>query len=101
MIEWGHAQRSSIDLSRQLAELTQTELARRFQGSPEMPVAAPVRQLRTIASPAIAIELCSIDVTDVKRLEQMAQPLAEAVGRAVAEFRYPLAPPAIVPNGGH
>lgn len=101
MIEWGHAQRSSIDLSRQLAELTQTELARRFKGSPEMPVAAPVRQLRTIASPAIAIELCSIDVTDVKRLEQMAQPLAEAVGRAVAEFRYPLTPPAIVPNGGH
>jgi N-acetylmuramoyl-L-alanine amidase len=101
LIEWGHAQRSSIDLSRQLAELTQTELARRFKGSPEMPVAAPVRQLRTIASPAIAIELCSIDVTDVKRLEQMAQPLAEAVGRAVAEFHYPLTPPASVPNGGH
>ena len=101
LIEWGHAQRSSIDLSRQLAELTQTELARRFKGSPEMPVAAPVRQLRTIASPAIAIELCSIDVTDVKRLEQMAQPLAEAVGRAVAEFHYPLTPPATVPNGGH
>jgi hypothetical protein len=40
-------------------------------------------------------------VTDVKRLEQMAQPLAEAVGRAVAEFRYPLTPPAIVPNGGN
>jgi N-acetylmuramoyl-L-alanine amidase len=100
LIEWGHAQRSSIDLSRQLAELTQTELARRFKGSPEIPAAAPVRQLRTIASPAIAIELCSIDVTDVKRLEQMAQPLAEAVGRAVAEFHYPLTPPAIVPNGG-
>jgi N-acetylmuramoyl-L-alanine amidase len=101
MIEWDRAQRSSIDLSRQLAELTQAELARRFKGSPDIPAAAPVRQLRTIASPAIAIELSSIDVTDAKRLEQMAQPLAEAVGRAVAEFHYPLTPPAVAPNGGH
>jgi N-acetylmuramoyl-L-alanine amidase len=83
MIEWDRAQRSSIDLSRQLAELAQAELARRFNGSPDMPVAAPVRQ------------------TDAKRLEQMAQPLAEAVGRAVAEFHYPLTPPAVAPNGGH
>ena len=101
MIEWDRAQRSSIDLSRQLAELAQAELARRFNGSPDIAVAAPVRQLRTIASPAIAIELSSIDVTDAKRLEQMAQPLAEAVGRAVAEFHYPLTPPAVAPNGGH
>jgi len=101
MIEWDRAQRPSIDLSRQLAELAQAELARRFRGSPETPVAAPVRQLRTIASPAIAIELCSIDVTDAKRLDQMAQPLAEAVARAVAEFHYPLTPPTPAPNGGH
>jgi N-acetylmuramoyl-L-alanine amidase len=101
MIEWDRAQRSSIDLSRQLAELAQAELARRFNGSPDIAVAAPVRQLRTIASPAIAIELSSIDVTDAKRLEQMAQPLAEAVGRAVAEFHFPLTPPATAPGGGH
>ncbi|HKW76723.1 MAG TPA: N-acetylmuramoyl-L-alanine amidase, partial [Terriglobales bacterium] len=101
LIEWDHAQRSSVDLSRQLAYLTQTELARRFKGSPETPNAAPVRQLRTIAAPAIAVELSSIDVTDAKRLDQMAQPLAEAIGRAVAEFHYPLSPAAATPNGGH
>jgi len=101
LIEWDHAQRSSVDLSRQLAYLTQTELVRRFRGSPETPNAARVRQLRTIAAPAIAIELSSIDVTDAKRLDQMAQPLAEAIGRAVAEFHYPLSPPAATPNGGH
>jgi N-acetylmuramoyl-L-alanine amidase len=94
LIEWDHAQRSSVDLSRQLATLAQTELVRRFRGSPEMPIAAPVRQLRTVAAPAIAIELSSIDVTDVKRLDQMAQPLAEAIGRAVAEFHYPASTPA-------
>ncbi len=68
-----------------------------------MPIAAPVRQLRTIAAPAIAIEISSIDVTDSKRLDQMAQPLAEAIGRAVAEFPSPspaLAPSG-APSGGH
>jgi N-acetylmuramoyl-L-alanine amidase len=101
LIEWDHAQRSSVDLSRQLASRAQTELLGRFKGSPETPIAAPVRQLRTIAAPAIAIELSSIDVTDAKRLDQMAQPLAEAIGRAVAEFHYPLNPPAAASSGGH
>jgi N-acetylmuramoyl-L-alanine amidase len=103
LIEWARAQRSSVDLSRQLATLAQTELLRRFKGSPESPIAAPVRQLRTIAAPAIAIELSSIDVTDAKRLEQMAQPLAEAIGRAVVEFHYPFNTPqnTPAPSGGH
>ena len=100
LIEWDHAQRSSVDLSRQLASLMQTELLSRFRGSPEMPIAAPVRQLRTIAAPAIAIELSSIDVTDAKRLEQMAQPLAEAIGRAVGEFHYPLNPAVAASSAG-
>lgn len=101
LVEWDRAQRSSVDLSRQLAALAQTELLRRFKGSPQMPIAAPVRQLRTIAAPAIAIELSSIDVTDAKRLEQMAQPLAEAIGRAVAQFHYPANTPAAASSGGH
>ena len=97
LIEWDHAQRSSVEFSRQLATAVQTELLRRFRGSPDTPIAAPVRQLRTIAVPAIAIEVSSIDVTDAKRLDQMAQPLAEAIGRAVAEFHYPVNTPA-TPN---
>lgn len=101
LTEWDQAQRSSVDLSRQLAGLIQAELVRRFNGSPQMPIAAPVRQLRTIAAPAIAIELSSIDVTDAKRLDQMAQPLAEAIGKAVAEFRYPASTPAAATGGGH
>ena len=106
LIEWDHAQRSSVDLSRRLATVVQTELVRRFRGSPDMPIAAPVRQLRTVSAPAIAIELSSIDVTDAKRLDQMAQPLAEAIGRAVAEFHYPVntpsapsTPPNVPANG--
>lgn len=99
LVEWDHAQQGSIDLSRQLAAFVQTELMHRFTGSPDMPIAAPVRQLRTIAAPAIAIEISSIDVTDAKRLDQMAQPLAEAIGRAVAEFPAPaLSPPPASPG---
>ena len=98
LVEWDHAQQGSIDLSHQLAAFVQTELLHRFKGSPEMPIAAPVRQLRTIAAPAIAIEISSIDVTDAKRLDQMAQPLAEAIGRAVAEFP---PPPAPASSGAH
>jgi N-acetylmuramoyl-L-alanine amidase len=99
LVEWDHAQRGSIDMSRQLAAFVQTELIHRFKGSPEMPIAAAVRQLRTIAAPAIAIEISSIDVTDAKRLDQMAQPLAEAIGRAVAELPSPS--PAPASTGGH
>jgi len=66
-----------------------------------MPIAAPVRQLRTIAAPAIAVEISSIDVTDAKRLEQMAQPLADAIGKAVAEFHFPPTTPAAGTGSGH
>jgi N-acetylmuramoyl-L-alanine amidase len=100
LIQWDNAQRSSVDSSRQLAFLVQTVLVQRFKDSPDAPIAAPVRQLRTIAAPAIAIELSSIDVTDAKRLDQMAQPLAEAIGRAVAEF-HPLGTPTTTPSGAH
>jgi N-acetylmuramoyl-L-alanine amidase len=105
LIPWDDAQRSSVDSSRQLAFLVQTVLVQRFKGSPDAPIAAPVRQLRTIAAPAIAIELSSIDVTDAKRLDQMAQPLAEAIGRAASEF-HPLRATAadasgMASSGGH
>jgi len=100
LIQWDDAQRSWVDSSRQLAFLIQTVLVQRFRGSPDAPIAAPVRQLRTIAAPAIAIELSSIDVTDAKRVDLMAQPLAEAVGRAVAEF-HPLGAPTTTPSGTH
>lgn len=103
LIEWDRAQRSSVAFSQQLATLVQNELVSRFKGSPAAPIAAPVRQLRTIAAPAVAIELSSIGVTDAKRLEQMAQPLAEAISRAVAAFHYPvkMPPAANVPTGAN
>src|SRR5579885_291262 len=94
LVQWDRAQRSSAEFSRQLATLVQNELAPRLKGSPPMPIPAPVRQLRSVAAPAIAIEVSSIEVADSKRLEQMAQPLADAISKAVAEFHYPANAPA-------
>jgi len=99
LIEWDRAQEPYADLSRRLAELVQIQLAQKFAGSPDVPQTAPVRQLRTIAAPAIAIELSSIDAAGSQRLAPMAQPLAEAVARAVADFK-PVASAALARTGG-
>jgi N-acetylmuramoyl-L-alanine amidase len=84
---WDHAQEPYAELSRRMAELAQVELAQKFSGSPEVPAAAAVRQLRTVAGPAIAIEISSVSVADGKVFEPMAPVLAEAVARAAAAFR--------------
>jgi len=97
LIEWDRAQQPYLDLSRRLAELVQIQLAQQFQGSPEIPVAAAVRQLRTVAAPAIAIEVSSI-TSDPSRLNQMGQPLGEALARATAAFQHALAEGAIEPG---
>jgi len=101
LIEWDRAQERSIDQSRQLAVLVQTELALKFKGSPDQPLSAPVRQLRTVAAPAIAVEVSSIEEADVTQLQQMAQPLAEAVARAIEEFRNEPGGAANAPAEGH
>ncbi|MBZ5644435.1 MAG: N-acetylmuramoyl-L-alanine amidase [Acidobacteriia bacterium] len=87
LIPWDRAQAGSIDLSRRLAELIQIQMAQRFRGSSDTPLVAPVRQLRTVAAPAVAIEISSVSVPDRGPLDQMAPAVADAVARAVAAFR--------------
>ena len=88
LIEWDLAQKSYLPRSQRLAELAQIQLAQKFQGSPEAAMQVPVYQLRTIAAPAIAIEIASVaSATDPKKLAQMAQPLADAITRAVVDYR--------------
>jgi N-acetylmuramoyl-L-alanine amidase len=86
-IPWDRAQEPYADLSRHLAELVQVQLAQKFRGSPEVPALAAVRQLRTVAAPAIAIEISSVSVAERAQLEQIAPGLASAVGRALEAFR--------------
>lgn len=87
LLPWDQAQEPYAELSRRLAELVQVQLAQKFRGSPEVPAYAPVRQLRTVAAPAIAIEVSSVSVPERSRLDQWAAPLADAVARALAAFR--------------
>jgi len=87
LIPWNQAQRAYLDRSRRLAEFAQIQLAQRFRGTPETPATAEVRQLRTVAAPAIAVEVSSVAVGDRSRLAQMAPALAEALARAVTAFR--------------
>jgi N-acetylmuramoyl-L-alanine amidase len=87
LVRWEHAQSGYTDMSRRLAEMTQIQMAQRFHGSTETPLTAAVRQLRTVAAPAIAVEISSVSLQDRKPLDQMGPALADGVARAVAAFR--------------
>ena len=73
--------------ARKLAELIQMQMGQRFRGSSETPFEAPVRQLRTLGAPAVAIEVSSVSVANRSALDQMGPGLADGVARAVAAFR--------------
>ena len=87
LLPWDRAQFNFIDQSKRLAELIQIQMAQRFHGSSETPIEAPVRQLRTVGAPAVAIEVSSVSLPDRTRLDQMGPGLADGVARAVAAFR--------------
>lgn len=98
IVPWYQVQEAHTSESRRLAELVQAQLALKLSGSPSGPSAAAVRQLRTVAAPAIAVEISSIG-SDAKQLSEMAQPLGEAVARGVFEFRRDAAAAAPAPGG--
>jgi N-acetylmuramoyl-L-alanine amidase len=87
LIRWDTAQQGYLDQSRKLAELIQIQMGQRFKGSPETPAAVAVRQLRTVAAPAVAIEVSNVSLPNRTPLDQMAPLLADGVARAVAAFR--------------
>lgn len=95
LLPWDRAQTAFLPLSRKLADLAQGEFARQFKGSPNAAPTAAVRQLRTIAAPAVAIELSSVSVEDRGELDRMLPGVAEAIARAVAAFKpvYDSSPP--------
>jgi N-acetylmuramoyl-L-alanine amidase len=84
---WDEAQQPYLDMSRTLAAAIQTQMAHRFPGSPDTPQVAAVRQLRTIAVPAVAIEVSSVSLPDRTLLDKMAPLFADGAARGVADFR--------------
>jgi N-acetylmuramoyl-L-alanine amidase len=87
LVRWQDAQQSYAAQSRKLAELIQVQLGQKLRGSAEVPQAVAVRQLRSVTSPAVAVELSSVAVAERKPLDLAAPALAEAVARAVAAFK--------------
>ena len=96
LIPWDHAQAPFVSLSRKLGELVQNELAKRFKGSPTSAQVSPVRQLRTTAAPAIAVEISSVSVENRAALDRMLPGVAEAITRGILAFRPLYVVPVIV-----
>jgi N-acetylmuramoyl-L-alanine amidase len=92
---WNEAQRAYLNSSHRLADLIQIMLAQRFSGSPLTSLGAAVRELRSVAGPAVAIEVSSVSAPDpVALANSTVAPLADAIARAVTAFR------AATPGGG-
>jgi len=97
LIVWDRAQAPFTSLSHKLGDLVQAELTRRFKGSPVEAQVAPVRQLRTTAAPAIAVEISSVSVADRASLDRMIPGVADAIARAVTAFKPSYVVPVIAP----
>ena len=86
ILPWRQAQASFDDTSHRFADLVQAGLAQKFAGSPANSISAAVRDLRSIATPAIAIEISNIGSPDVSTLESMSPSIAAAIAQAMAVF---------------
>jgi N-acetylmuramoyl-L-alanine amidase len=87
LILWDRAQSPFLPLSHKLGDLVQGFLGQKFRGSPTTAQLAAVRQLRTTAAPAIAVEISSVSVADRADLERMAPGIADAIARGCSAFR--------------
>lgn len=87
LLSWDHAQFPFATLSRKFGDAVQGQLAQRFKGSPANAQAASIRQLRTVAAPAIAVELSSVSMQDRGELDQMMPGVADAIARGAEAFR--------------
>ena len=94
LIPWDRAQAPFLGLSKKFGDLVQGFLLQRFKGSPDAAQTASVRQLRTTAAPAIAVEISSVTVENRADLDRMAPGVADAIARGVAAFK----PSYIVPD---
>jgi N-acetylmuramoyl-L-alanine amidase len=87
LLPWDRAQSPFLSLSRKLGDHIQGLLAQRFKGSPPVAQTASVRQLRTTAAPAVAVEISSVVIDDRTQLDHMALGIADAIARGAAAFR--------------
>jgi N-acetylmuramoyl-L-alanine amidase len=97
LIPWDQAQSPFLGLSRKFGDLVQGFLSQRFKGSPSDAQTASVRQLRTTAAPAIAVEISSVSVEKREDLDRMGPGVADAIARGVVAFKPSYVVPSIAP----
>ena len=96
LLVWEEAQRPYADTSHRLADALQAALAQKFAGSPGTSAQFAVRELRSVAAPAIAVEVSSISGSDPNSLLAMGVSLAATIERSVQAMR----PQGSLPAGG-
>lgn len=84
---WEQAQRPYVAASHRLADLIQSELAQAFSGSPPNSAGVPVRALRSVTTPAVAVEISSVSTQTPDLLTASGDPLGGAISRAIGAFR--------------
>jgi N-acetylmuramoyl-L-alanine amidase len=87
LVSWAEAQRAYVAASRRLADLIQGEFAQAFAGSPSNSESVPVRALRSVTGPAVAVEISSISAVTPDALTASGEPLGNAIARAIVTFR--------------
>jgi len=87
LIPWDRAQENFSISSHRLADAIQAELVKNFPGSPATSSGVPLRDLRSVAAPAVAVELSSVTVADRGAFEAMFTPLAASVARGIVAYR--------------
>jgi N-acetylmuramoyl-L-alanine amidase len=84
---WTEGQRPYVAGSHRLADFVQGELAQAFPGSPPASAAVPVRTLRSVTAPAVAIEISSVSTEAPESLAASGERLGAAIARAIGAFR--------------
>jgi len=100
LLVWEEAQRPYTESSRRLADVLQSALAQKFAGSPATATRFAVRELRSVAAPAIAVEVSSVSVADSNSLLAMGSALAATIERSVQAARPAGSLPASLGVGG-
>ena len=86
LVPWREAQASFADASHRLADLVQSALAQKYSGSPANGTTAAVRDLRSVAAPALAIEISNI-TANPSSTESMSPAIAAAIAQSLDTFR--------------
>jgi N-acetylmuramoyl-L-alanine amidase len=100
LLVWEEAQRPYRESSHRAADTLQSALAQKFPGSPATSTRFAVRELRSVAAPAIAVEVSSVTAADSNSLLAIGASLTGTIERTIQAMRPPGSMPASLRLGG-